>query len=223
MPPAAGGSEIEGPEPKRGAALPARRTAVLAVAVPVAGYLGILLLVAALVTRPPLLGWIGLAVVAAVGAGLATGALVLFPRMRASVDAPDEPQPRRLLVLADARCPGDRLCDTVAARLAGRDADVLVVSPVLASPLHYLADDEDVERREAQARLDGIVAGLRRRGLHVEGRLGDDDPLQALGDALAAFPAGEALVVTPQHGHWLEDRLFERARRLVPVLERVDA
>ena len=212
-----------GGAPHGGAAVPARRTTALAVAAPVAGYLGILLLVAALVTRPPLLGWIGLAVVATVGAVVGACALLLFPRMRANVDPPSEPESQRLLVLADARCPGERLCDTVAARLAGRDADVLVVSPVLATPLHYLAGDEVAERGEAQARLDVVVAGLRRRGLRVEGRLGDDDPLQALGDALAGFPAGEALLVAPEDGHWLEDRLFERARRLVPVLERVEA
>lgn len=201
----------------------ARRTAMLVVAVPVGTYLAILLLVAGLHTRPSALGWIGLGVVAALSAVVATGVLVLFPRMRASVEAPEAPDPRRLLVLADARCPGDRICNTVAARLAGRDADVLVVAPVLASPLHYLAGDEDAERHDAEERLAAVVTGLRRRGLHAEGRIGDDDPLQALGDALAEFPAGEAVLVTTPGGHWLEGSLFERARRLVPVLERVDA
>jgi len=200
----------------------ATRTTVLVV-VPVAVYLATLLLVAALYVHPPTLGWVGLGVVAVVALGLAAGALVLFPRMRTNADPAAAPEQRRLLVLADARCPGERLCDTVAARLAGREADVLVVAPVLASPLHYLADDEYGERHDARARLDAVVAGLRRRGLRVEGRLGDDDPLQALGDALSGFPAGEALVVTSQHGHWLEGHLFERARRLVPVLEHVEA
>lgn len=201
----------------------ARRTATLAVAVPVAGYLAILGLVSALVTHPPLLGWIGLAVVAGLGLALAVAALALFPRMRASVEAAAAPERERLLVLADARCPGERLCDTVVARLAGRDAEVLVVAPVLASPLHYLAGDEEREREAARLRLADVVSGMRRRGVRVEGRVGADDPLQALGDALAGFPAGEALVVTSSSGHWLEDRLFERARRLVPVLERVEA
>jgi hypothetical protein len=201
----------------------ARRTAFLIVAVPVGIYLAILLTVAGLHTHPSALGWIGLGVVFGLSLAVAIGALVLFPRMRANVEAPESPDPHRLLVLADARCPGDRICDSVAARLAGRDADVLVVAPVLASPLHYLADDEDAERHEAEKRLAAVVTGLRRRGLHVEGRIGDDDPLQALGDALAEFPAGEALLVTSADGHWLEGSLFERARRLVPVLERVDA
>jgi len=201
----------------------AKRTTVLAVAVPVTAYVAIMLLVAALYTHPPILGWIGLGVVAALAAALAVGALVLFPRMRTNVDPARSPEERRLLVLADARCPGDRLCDTVAARLAGRDPDVLVVAPVLPSQLHYVASDEEGEQEDAHARLDAVVAGLRRRGLRVEGRLGDDDPVQALGDALATFPAGEALVVTSQDGHWLEGHLFESARRLVPVLEHVEA
>ena len=199
------------------------RTAILAIGLPVAAYLALLALVAALYVQPPLVGWIGLAVVAVVGLALGAGGLVLFPRMRANVAAAVAPAPDRLLVLADARCTGERLCDTVAARLAGRTPEVLVVAPVLAGPLHYLADDEGAEGDEAQARLDAVLAGLRARGLHAEGRVGVDDPLQSLGDALASFPAGEALVVTSTGGHWLEDELFERARRLVPVLEQVEA
>jgi hypothetical protein len=200
-----------------------RPTTILVVAVPVAAYLATLLLVAALYVKPPLIGWIGFGVVGALGCLLAAGVLVLFPRMRTAVDAVAAPDPSHLLVLADASCPADRLCDTIALRLAGRTPDVLVVAPVLASPLHYLAGDEERERWDAQARLGAVVAALRERGLRVEGQVGDDDPLQALGDALAGFPAGEALVVTSPGTHWLEGRLFERARRLVPVLEHVEA
>jgi hypothetical protein len=200
-----------------------RTTATLVVALPVAAYLATLLLVAALYVKPPLIGWIGFGVVAALSCLLAAGAFVLFPRMRTTVDAVVAPDPTHLVVLADASCPADRLCDTIALRLAGRSPDVLVVAPVLASPLHYFAGDEERERWDAEARLGAVVASLRERGLHVEGRVGDDDPLQALGDALAGFPAGEALVVTSPGTHWLEEGLFERARRLVPVLEHVEA
>lgn len=200
-----------------------RRTAALVIALPVLAYVTLLALVAGFVTHPPLIGWLGLAVVAAFGAAVAAGFSVLFPRMRANVEPAEAPERERLLVLADASCPGERLCDTVAARLAGRDADVLVVAPVLASPLHYLATDEDAETREARARLAAVLTGLRRRGLRAQGLLGSDDPLQSLGDALAGFPAGEALVVTSPAGHWLEPGLFERARRLVPVLEHVES
>jgi hypothetical protein len=192
------------------------------VALPVAAYVTVLTLVAAFVVKPPLLGWIGLAVVAVLGSALALGAVVLFPRMRAAVDPVVAPDPRRVLVLADGRCPAERVCDAVALRLAGDRPDVLVVAPVLASPLHYLDGDEERERAEAKARLDAVVAALRERGLHVDGRIGSDDPLQSFGDALATFPAGEALLVTTRESHWLERGLFERARHLVPVLEHVE-
>jgi hypothetical protein len=200
-----------------------RTTTILVVALPVAAYLATLLLVAALYVKPPLVGWIGFVVVGALSCLVAAGALALFPRMRAAVDAVAAPDPTHLVVLADTSCPADRLCDTIALQLAGRTPDVLVVAPVLASPLHYLAGDEGREQWDAEARLGVVVAALRERGLHVEGRVGDDDPLQALGDALVGFPAGEALVVTSPQSHWLEAGLFERARRLVPVLEHVEA
>jgi len=199
----------------------ATRTTLLTIAVPAAAYLALLVLVAALWVKPPLLGWIGLAVVAAVATAVTTGAFVLFPRMRRNVDAVEGAERRRLVVLADTTCPALAIRDSIAAALAGPDPEVLVVAPVLASPLHYLAGDETAERADAEARLAAVVDGLRAAGIDARGRIGDDDPVQALGDALAGFPAVEALVVTSTESHWLEGDLFERARQLVPVLQHV--
>jgi hypothetical protein len=201
----------------------ATRTTVLTVAAPVGAYLVLLVLVAALWVKPPLIGWIGLAIVAALSAAGTTGAFLLFPRMRRNVDPVEGSDRRRLLVLADARCSATEICESIVAVLAGPDPEVLVVAPVLASPLHYLLGDEKAEQAEAQARLDAIVDGLCAAGIVARGRIGDDDPVQALGDALAGFPAVEALVVTSARSHWLEDDLFERARKLVPVLQHVVA
>jgi hypothetical protein len=175
----------------------ATRTTLLAIAVPAIAYLVLLVLVAALWVKPPLLGWIGLAVVVALTAAGTAAAFVLFPRMRRNVDAVAGVERRRLLVLVDTTCPALEIRDSIVAALAGPEPEVLVVAPVLASPLHYLADDERAERADAEARL------------------------EALGDALAEFPAVEALVVTSTETHWLERDLFERARQLVPVLQHV--
>jgi hypothetical protein len=199
----------------------ATRTTVLTIAVPAAAYLALLVLVAALWVKPPLLGWIGLAIVATVATALTAGAFVLFPRMRRNVDAVAGAERKRLLVLADTACPALEIRDSIAAALAGPDPEVLVVAPVLASPLHYLVDDETAEHAEAEARLAAVVDGLRAVGIGARGRIGDDDPVQALGDALAEFPAVEALVVTSTETHWLEDDLFERARQLVPMLQHI--
>ena len=199
----------------------ATRTTLLRIAGPAVAYLVLLVLVAAFWVKPPLLGWIGLAVVAAVAAALTAGAFVLFPRMRRNVDAVSGGERRRLLVLVDTTCPALEIRNSIVAALAGPEPEVLVVAPVLASPLHYLVNDERAEQADAEARLAAVVDGLRAAGFDARGRIGDDDPVQALGDALAEFPAVEALVVTSAETHWLERDLFERARKLVPVLQHV--
>jgi len=199
----------------------ARRFAVVVFAVPVAAYLALLVLVAALWIRPPAIGWIGLAVVAIVSTAIGVAAYVLFPRMSVNADPVAAPERGRLLVLVDAHCTAREITDTVAARLAGRDADVLVVAPVLPTPSHYVAVDEAHARDEAGARLDDVLGELRRAGVSASGRVGTDEPVQALGDALADFPAAEVLIVTPGEGSWLERDVFERARPLAPVVERV--
>ena len=201
----------------------ARRFIVLVFALPVAAYLALLVLVAALWIKPPAIGWIGLAVVALLSIAIGVAAYVLFPRMSVNADPVAAPERGRLLVLADARCTARQVTDTIAARLAGREADVLVVAPVLPTPSHYVAVDEAGARAAAVARLGDVVRELRRAGIAAEGRVGTDEPVQALGDALVDFPAAEVLIVTPPEGSWLERDVFERARPLAPVVERVEA
>lgn len=200
----------------------ATRTSVIVFAVPVAAFLVLLAVVAALWIKPPLIGWIGLAVVALLSIAIGVAAYVLFPRMSVNADPVALPERARLLVLVDATAPAGELCDTIAARLAGRDAEVLVVAPVLPAPSHYVAVDEHDARAAAEVRLHAVVAGLRDAGLEASGRVGTDEPVQALGDALADFPAAEVLIVTSSEGSWLERGLFERARGLAPVVEHVE-
>jgi hypothetical protein len=199
------------------------RNPVLLVALPVLGYLTLLVLVGALWVKPPLLGWIGFGVVGAIGALLGTAGAVLFPRMRVAV--PDAParaaEGPGVLVLVDTSCTGGAFCESIAARVHGRDAIVHVVAPVLPSALHYLTDDERADSEEAERRLEAVLYQLRRRGVEASGGLGDDDPLQAIADALAWFPAGELVIVTPTRSHWLERGLVEHAERLVPRVEHV--
>jgi hypothetical protein len=188
-------------------------------AIPVLAYLGLLVLVAALYVHPPLVGWIGLAVVATAGVVVVAGATVLFPRMRRNVaEEAHETSADRILVLADARCDPEHLRNSLTAHGA---AEVHVVAPVLPSPLHYLSGDEHVEERDARSRLDATLLHLRRSGIDATGSLGADDPLQALGDALATFGAGEVLIVARGGTHWLEDGLVEDAARLFPHVRRI--
>jgi hypothetical protein len=199
------------------------RSHVLYLAAPAVLYLLLLAAVAALYVHPPALGWIGLGVVALVAAVLTAAAAVLFPRTRVNPAQAASPGAARVLVLADATCAPDALCDTIAAHVPPAAADVLVVSPVLASPLHYLSGDEERERAAAQTRLDAVLAALSARHVRARGEIGADDPLQALDDALPRFAATEIVVATSRTPHWLETRVVEHARELAPTVERIVA
>ena len=57
--------------------------------------------------------------------------------------------------------------------------------------------------------------------MRIEARaeVGDADPLSAIGDALAVFPADEVVISTypPGRSHWHERNLVERTRAAHPV------
>jgi hypothetical protein len=178
--------------------------------------------VAAVWVKPPLLGWIGFAIVAVVGAALVVAAFVLFPRSRTNTPTLDGIGRRDgVIVLADAACSSDELCERVARHLHGRDVDVHVVAPVLPDPGHYLMEDEGRDRDDAERRLADTLRQLRTVGIAATGSVGTDDPVQALGDELAEFPATDLVIVTSSGSQWLEDDLLERARALVPSVEQV--
>lgn len=183
---------------------------------PVLAYLVVMLLVALLVVEPTTLGWIGFGIAAAVGLLVGGAASFLYTRSRTNAERlhPEPGGQSRLLVVADAHCDGVELCRAVQRSVAGRPSEVLVVAPVLASPLHFLTDAEDADREDARVRLAEAVQGLARLGIAAQGRLGSDDPLQAIGDALARFPASEILLVAPEPGgrSWLERDLARKAR-----------
>jgi hypothetical protein len=87
---------------------------------------------------------------------------------------------------------------------------VLVVAPALNSRIRRWASDEDRARRRAAERLRAHLDELERRGVHAEGRVGDADPLLAIADALATFPADEIVIAGPVP---LAEKLILRARR----------
>jgi hypothetical protein len=93
------------------------------------------------------------------------------------------------------------------------DAQILVVVPALNSRLRRWLSDEDAARRRAGERAAAFVDRLEQMGLHAEGRVGDADPLLAIADALATFPADEIVVAaqSEQSGR-LADELVARAR-----------
>jgi len=156
----------------------------------------------------------------AVAGGLALGLVLgLFVLRR------EEPQPKptfrprqsdgthRILVVANETLSGRALRLEIAERARGR-SELRVVCPALNSKVRHWTNEEDDARRRARERLDQLLAGLRQEGLEAEGDIGDDDPVQAMEDALRRFPADEVIISTHPAGrsNWLEHDVVQRAQ-----------
>jgi hypothetical protein len=118
-----------------------------------------------------------------------------------------------ILVIANRTCPCPALVDEVARRAIDRPAEVLVVAPALNSRLRHWVSDIDGAVARARDRVEFAVAELRERGVSARGEVGDADPLLAIADALAGFPASEIVIATHPQGrsNWLERGLIEKA------------
>jgi hypothetical protein len=190
----------------------------------IAALLAVAALVSAFIIHPPALAWVGFAIASAGVVGLGAAATVLVPRMRVSAPRPAVAgdADRRLLVVADAFCNAEALCNEIRARLNGRVAAHLVV-PVRVSHLHFLANDEAEEERDAEQTMLAVVGLLQRRGVSTTGSVGSDKPLESMTDALGAFPATHVLLATPpaEESYWLERDLLAKARALtvLPVTQ----
>lgn len=136
-------------------------------------------------------------------------------------------RPKRVLIIAN---------EAVADRPAGvpeivrrqvLEADeVRLVAPALTTRLQSWTSDIDKARSAADERMRAIVGSIAQTGQETTtGAVGDERPLQAVEDALAAFPA-DALILavhTPDIQNWRERRLAERVRTQfgIPVTEMI--
>jgi hypothetical protein len=75
------------------------------------------------------------------------------------------------------------------------DAEVLVVAPAdHQSKLQFWMSDADDAIAEASDRGEEVAGGLRAEGAHARTETGEADPVLAVRDALASFPADRILV-----------------------------
>ena len=127
-----------------------------------------------------------------------------------SETAPTEPF--RLLVVANEAAGAGELHDALLGFGPGT-SEILVVAPVLSTRLRHGHEDERVARWFARERLLACLDVLVQQGHDANGQVGDADPLLAVEDALAVFPADEILLVThpPGASNWLERDLVAQA------------
>jgi dephospho-CoA kinase len=128
----------------------------------------------------------------------------------------------KLLVLTSEPVDGDVLRAAIGDD-AVRDAEVLVVSPALhRSKLRYWVSDDDRAIARAEAVQEETAERLEEEGIDAApaAQAGDVEPLQALDDAFATYPADRVIVVTHPEGDrdYREEELDAASERLgVPV------
>jgi hypothetical protein len=149
--------------------------------------------------------------------GLVVGLFVLKrdePRSKADLRPRRADGTHRILVVANETLSGQALRSEISGRSHGNRTELRVVCPALNSKIKHWTNEEDQARADAGQRLERLLADLRREGFDADGDIGDDDPLQALEDALRRFPADEVIISTHPAGrsNWLEDGVVNRAQ-----------
>src|SRR3954451_10728429 len=118
----------------------------------------------------------------------------------------------KILVLANETIGGEKLLDAIRER-AGRGYDVSfhVVVPQ-ARPRHGNVIYDDVVRDSAQVRVDLALEFMENEGIAGAGEVGDQHPMNAAKDAIAAHGLSEIIVSTlpSESSGWLRRDLPER-------------
>ena len=91
--------------------------------------------------------------------------------------------------------------------------EVRVIAPTLTTRLQSWTSDIDAAAGSAGERMNVIVESIQAAGQQASsGSVGDEDPLQAIADALAVFPADALILAVRTPPNRLERRLGEKAR-----------
>jgi hypothetical protein len=129
--------------------------------------------------------------------------------------------PQRILVVAHRTAATPALIEAVRERAARGPATFTLLVPNPAHGLHRLVDPEDQEVNEAQTVLDLALPLLEEAaGAHVEGMIGDAEPLNAIQDAVNLNGFNEIIISTlPKRvSKWLHLDLPSKANGLgLPV------
>jgi GABA permease len=121
----------------------------------------------------------------------------------------------RILVVANQTVGGKALLEEIRNRARGRETEILVLTPALAtSRAAHWASDVDEAIEQARQRMELSVLAIEEAGLTARGEVGDSDPNVAIEDSLGEFAADEIVISThpPERSRWLEHGVVQRAR-----------
>ena len=123
---------------------------------------------------------------------------------------------KKILALVSEAVSADALKSAVGEEVA-QEAEVLVVAPALNTKTRFLLADPDPAIDRAEQVQEETVERLSEGGVDAApgGTTGEADPLQALDDALATYPADEIVLFTHPggEGNWQEDGLVDEAKQ----------
>jgi hypothetical protein len=136
-------------------------------------------------------------------AGAAVAATIIVLAARARFDEPievataDPGTGYHLLVVVTEPADDPPVVEAIADSAAhGTPSEVVVLAPALNPRLSHWLSDLREARLGAQDRLALTLAALAAARVEATGRVGDTDPVQALEDTLASYPAQEVIFVT---------------------------
>jgi hypothetical protein len=121
--------------------------------------------------------------------------------------------PKKILALAAEPISADVIKDAVGPNVA-EGAEVLVVAPALNTKARFWLSDPDAAIARAQEVAAESEERMEEDGVDAVGQTGESDPLLAIQDALATFPADEIVLVTHPDGqkNWLEEGVVSEAQ-----------
>lgn len=121
---------------------------------------------------------------------------------------------RRYLVVANQTLGGEDLAAAVRSRHQQEPARFHVVVPAT-HPQDQATWTEGEARANAERQLETALKRFRQLGVDVDGEVGDESPLQAIGDAVAAETYDEIILSTlpPGVSRWLKQDLPHRVER----------
>jgi hypothetical protein len=126
---------------------------------------------------------------------------------------------RNVLLVALDPVSKEQIRSAIETRQEVDDVSVRVVAPASVGPLKWVMGDEDEARAEAEELADRAANAVEAEvpAEEVETEVGDRDPLVAVEDALAVFPADEIVVAGRA-----DDKTEARLRRFGLPVERLD-
>ena len=119
--------------------------------------------------------------------------------------------PGRLLIAAGESASGSDALPVGVNELIAAADEILVISPTLPTRFEWLASATDRSREQADERLSVVLDQVGTMGARATGRVGSDDPLVALEDAIRDFKPDHLLIAlrSGEHSDWQERGLLD--------------